>query len=266
MYIKLPNIIKIIYNINDIEYTIYTKFIPVIIDYGRSHINCSNLDSTLITSEEYAQKACNSKCNPSDDKSNCEINSLWINKSNGNWSDNSNSYYINPRVKNESFDLRFINSIMQLFRKTDIKQKYMKKVNILNNPDWFNKDKTVSFGVQEHEHEDKKIENTTDVIDFLTEYYRLNYLTVPIIYQTNETIKIDCNIDKKVKWTYENINPKVEPAKVKPTKVEPAKVKPTKVEPAKVKTTKVDPKIPQKFQNLPPLPPSAVPKVRRRII
>ena len=234
MYMKSPNIIKIVYNINNSEYIIYTKFIPIIIDYGRSHMNCSKLDSTLITSERFAENACNSKCNPLQNTHNCEINSLKFNKYNNKWFDNSDFYYINPRVKNESFDLRFINSIMQVLKQTDIKNRYLQTFNIKNNPDWFLKDKSISYGVKEHKQEPNKIETLTDIITFLTNYYiNLNYLkNVPNININNsyETIRIDCDINKKIKWTYENPLQKAEPIRnnipVFIPKVEPIKAQP----------------------------------------
>jgi hypothetical protein len=210
MFVKLPNTIKIVYNILDKEYLIFTKFIPVILDYGRSYINCSKLDSTLITSETYAEKACNSDCNPSKDKHTCENNSLKFYKYNDKWFDNSNFYFINPRVKNESFDLRFINSIMtQNVKDCDIKQEYLQKFNIKNNPEWFDpKTKNVTYGVKERLIETGKIRTSTDIIVFLISYWDSNKnFPVPIvknINEVNEVIKIDCDINKKIKWSHTN--------------------------------------------------------------
>jgi len=243
MYIKFSKIKKIIYNINESEYVIYTKFIPVIIDYGRSHINCAKLDSTLITSEKFVEKACNSKCNTETDKHECNIDSLNVTKHNDKWEDNSDFYYINMLVKNESHDLRYINTVMQLFRQSDITVKYFKKFNIRNNPDWFLEDKSLSYGVKEHKHEENKIENTTDIINFLTDYYKSNYsIKVPKIDTTQKynMIKIDCNINKKIKWSYESPVEKVE----------------DKVE------AKVEAKV-NKFANLPPLPKSVDLQLRK---
>ena len=211
MFVKLPNTIKIVYNIIGNEYQIFTRFIPVILDYGRSYINCAVLDSTLITSEAYAEKACNSDCNPSKDKHTCENSSLKFYKYNNKWFDNSNFYFINPRVKNESFDLRFINSIMtQNVLDSDIKQKYLQKFNIKNNPEWFDpKTKNVTYGVKENLIEIGKIETSTDIIEFLISYYNnSNFSTnVPIVKnvnEINEVIRIDCDITKKIKWSYTN--------------------------------------------------------------
>ena len=211
MFVKLPNTIKIVYNIIGNEYQIFTRFIPVILDYGRSYINCAVLDSTLITSETYAEKACNSDCNPSKDKHTCENSSLKFYKYNNKWFDNSNFYFINPRVKNESFDLRFINSIMtQNVLDSDIKQKYLQKFNIKNNPEWFDpKTKNVTYGVKENLIEIGKIETSTDIIEFLISYYNnSNFSTnVPIVKnvnEINEVIRIDCDITKKIKWSYTN--------------------------------------------------------------
>jgi len=214
MFVKLPNTIKIVYNILDKEYLIFTKFIPVILDYGRSYINCSKLDSTLITSETYAEKACNSDCNHSKDKHTCVNNSLKFYKYNDKWFDNSNFYFINPRVKNESFDLRFINSIMtQNVKDCDIKQKYLQKFNIQNNPEWFDpQTKNVSYGVKEQWNNTYekagKILNSENVLTFLISYYvTSNFSTnIPIvknINEVNEVIKIDCDINKKIKWSHE---------------------------------------------------------------
>ena len=266
MFVKSPNTIKIVYNIIGMEYQIFTRFIPVILDYGRSYINCSKLDSTLITSETYAEKACNSNCNSSTDTHTCKNNSLKFYKYNDKWFDNSNFYFINPRVKNESFDLRFINSIMtQNILNCDIKQKYLKKFNIQNNPDWFDPTtKYVTYGVKEHPRETDKIVRLSDLMVFLISYYNnSNFSTsVPIvknINEINEVINIDCDINKKIKWSHTNSRqtakdlgemPPIQPLKVNPIKqvlpvmpvaetLEAVQVAPEKVAPKQAETLEV---------------------------
>lgn len=209
MFISLKDPIQIIYNLNDEEYILYTSFIPVIIDYGRSYVNCAKLDSTLISSEMFAEKACNTRCNVLNSMLNCKNTSLKIEKYNGRWYDMANFYYINPRVKNESHDLRYIGILMSKITLCDLKIKYSEKFNPTNNPDWHNKDRSISYGVKEHPSTDikshpllTKIENTTDIMLFLTNYFKYNYKNTAKINRSSYTLRINCNIQQKMKWTF----------------------------------------------------------------
>jgi hypothetical protein len=219
IFIKLSERKRIIYNIDDKIYTIYTQFIPVIIDYGRSHINCDLLDDTLINSEKFTNEACNNNCNLSkEDKTiNCENDSLKINKKDNKFVIHPFYKYIQPRIKNKSQDLRYIIIFFRILnniqddddvnKEVEIKNKFNKLFNNINNPEWYGKSKNdLNYTVPEKEREENKINTIEDVMLFLIDYYTSKYSPTQIELEKMDyygTIKIDCNLSKKQKWTHE---------------------------------------------------------------
>jgi hypothetical protein len=134
MYVKVPDdkIVLIKYTINNNVYNIHTHFIPVIIDYGRSHINClkigESFESNLINSKIYSEIVCeNPNCN-SVKLPACNTNAIGLGIDRNNFENYSNLdyfHYIDIRHTNQSSDLRFINLFMtKLENNLPIKLKY----------------------------------------------------------------------------------------------------------------------------------------------
>jgi hypothetical protein len=223
MYVELPNIKKIIYKINDRIYTILTKFIPVIIDYGRSYIDCSILGpeySSIVKSRDYANNTINPSCNESLNLLDIEFEnySLKLKKygpnnygiTHDNWSNRGDRSYISPRVNNKSSDMRYINLICNrttyyMTMTSDICTQYRSIFNNINNPEW---NGPSYYGAKEQPSEAGKIKNIGDVMEFLINYYNRNYIdNVPIVPVGNknliiDTININCNLAEKIKWSY----------------------------------------------------------------
>jgi hypothetical protein len=165
--IVLGQPILIEYNENLIEKSplkqpinIYTRFIPVIIDYGRSFIDCNRFsvstdlaarNSTGISSLQFTNKACqltpscNSRMLPD-----CDLKKTGMyifTENNGkNFSNNPSLGYINIRKNNQSSDLRFVQAILQLYslmvkpiRKSRIPflETLSGVFNYENNPEWY---------------------------------------------------------------------------------------------------------------------------------
>jgi hypothetical protein len=165
MFIKIPNNekMKIDYNINNIIYTIYTSFVPVILDYGRSFVDCLKIDN-ILNSRIFAEIACNnSSCNIyKQPKCNTIESGLVIEKNeNDIFSKQENFYHINLRNKNESIDLRYLHKLMTLIsNETPIKKLYKEYFNKETNwviKDMYGKVKTdeigtpiITYGVREN--------------------------------------------------------------------------------------------------------------------
>ena len=214
LFVKLHRLTKIIYTIDNKIYIIYTRYIPVIIDYGRSYVKCKLFDSL-----HFANIACDSICNKIKSKSllknnnadlinDCIILSSMIRKSNGQWGNPSSIAFITPNQKNISHDLRYINILMNSTLKNNqfhLKTEFIKIFNINNNNDWFiyNSIKNkyyIGYGTVEKKSEPGKINNIIDLMKFLIKYYDTeleNYLQSFPISSTKiyDTIQINCDID-----------------------------------------------------------------------
>ncbi len=122
----LNNPIIIEYNDNGKIYKLKTKYIPYIIDYGRSYINCLKLDS-LLFSRSFLETACEVReCGRvSSQKCNGVNSGLWIERENL-YEYKHAGFGINPRARNMSHDLRLFflifedSFIIRDFDKTDI--------------------------------------------------------------------------------------------------------------------------------------------------
>jgi hypothetical protein len=158
MFVKIPDnkIVQINYNINNKEYKIYTQFIPVIIDYGRSHINCLKLNDkdklNLISSKLFSEIACeNPDCNSRIPPGCKTYNSGLIIERDENeyYSKMDDFYSIDIRHPNQTIDLRFINLFMtKLNSNLPIKLKYEKFFDqfwLSNMNNYRHLDKTISL-------------------------------------------------------------------------------------------------------------------------
>ena len=130
LYTYLPKPIQINYFDNGKVYSIFTKYIPVIIDYGRCYVNCKNL-AVNINSSDFMDVACKTdNCRLKyDNYDNCNLlykgliarkynwrdfdNEKDANDHKGEWYPNNDYDYINPRIRNRSHDLRFLWLIME---------------------------------------------------------------------------------------------------------------------------------------------------------
>jgi len=197
MYTKLDKPIKIIYDVKQFgkSITLYTKFIPVIIDYARSHVKCPDL---LIESNNIAEvvcnvKECNSKELPLCDTVNAGMffgirnfrNYLGLYQDVDNF---ENFHHINPRKLNRSHDLLHLHFWMyyqfQISSGTeDSKLKCPLRDSyetVFENRDWTKLGKEgIIYGNKEFPHSydltPKKIKTTQDVVRWLIDYFEGNF-------------------------------------------------------------------------------------------
>ena len=210
MYVDLKKIIKIIYIIDDIEYYIYTQFIPVIIDYGRSYIKYEKFDSN-----DFGIKSCESKCN-NEKIPNCDTSKKGIRfkKIDNKW-DDSKWLGINKttsRIKNNSADMQYINNLMYVYpsKTFNLKIEYKKIFNEETSPIWWPKGKLLINGFTPKEYiktdlNDDTPRNIMDVLNFLIKYYNTNNFKSKN-YNNTDIMKINCDISKKQKFEYIKYN------------------------------------------------------------
>lgn len=211
MYLKLNKKIKIIYEADPESVILYTRYIPVIIDYGRCHINCLELDNNIF-SRIFSEIACES------DKCNNKIYPLCNTDSKGIWTYRKspleyfdNKYYTNYRKKNESHDLRYIVNILLYYLNENrtIKKFFKKYVNAENNSEFFEEK---YYGTKEYEDclietndvPIGKIKTVGDVMIFLKYFYISNKCfenkSSDDLYGT---MKIYKDIKENKPWTFE---------------------------------------------------------------
>jgi len=184
--------ILIVYHINGKQYDINTHFIPVILDYGRSHINCRKFGST-IDSKHFANVGCSiTKCRYLSHPSMCKTNSgLYFERDEkGTYSSPLKQFFIIPANKNISHDLRYLYLFM---RTTSQYQDPKAPVNIygsfnkVDEKSWFSGQvPTYSYGVPETSDAfglgfSNKIKNVHDAIDWLISLHSKIYLNNPIV-------------------------------------------------------------------------------------
>jgi hypothetical protein len=184
--------ILILYYINGKQYNITTRFIPVIIDYGRSHIDCRKFGNN-IESKHFANVGCSiNNCKNHTLPSKCATNSglLFTRDENGNYS--SPEYlakeFLIPAIRNISHDVRYLYYFMD---STKNFQDTRSSVNIyslfyqVNEKTWFNQtnptyykgapEVTDAFGTA------KKIKTVHDAINWLISLHPKIYLNNPIV-------------------------------------------------------------------------------------
>jgi hypothetical protein len=217
MILKLSKKVQINY-VSDKIYKIYTKYIPIIIDYGRNHVNCLKFDSTILSSI-YSEIACDSQCNI-EVYPKCLTNlSGLVFKSDSKLSHNDmNSFdFINPRIKNKSHDLRFIIYFMNYFKGTlinnpsdtrtelELKDNFYGVFNEINSPEWYTL-KGYKYGVRESVDtlHMNKLSTIHDVLGWLIKYYNKNNLELKNEVDIYGLMIINYDINKKIKWTYKS--------------------------------------------------------------
>jgi hypothetical protein len=216
MIIKLPQ--KMIINYTNLSISLYTKYMPVIIDYGRSHIDCSKLN-LHISSKKIADIACNTKKCNKNGKNNCNTidKGLYVYKENDKYSDLPFFSYINMRTKNESFDSRYIIDMMfyKINENSLLRKKFLEIFNKYNNLEWFEnikkKDGTIvlstKFGISEipSSYNIGKLKTIVDIYEWLSDFYVSNkYYDIKFdIDDYYGTITINSNIDDNQKWSFQ---------------------------------------------------------------
>lgn len=220
MFIKLNEPITIEYknefDFNKLTYTIHTRFIPVIIDYGRLFVNCKLFSElTMINSSDFIQKACKNKdCNKYFNEYNnrCDLVDIGLHIWTDLWShefeDNSVYHYINSRVRNYSHDLHFLINIYRDIYNSQLWIELERLFNKTNNPEWFGEDEDIEIvGVKESEnafdYESKtgKIKTVEDLYVWFLTYYDANpLLNKPPPSKIIGTMRI--SMDMKTKWTF----------------------------------------------------------------
>jgi len=221
MFIEIPDgkKIQIEYKIDKI-YTIYTSYIPVILDYGRSFVDCLKIDNTIY-SKIFAEVICNNpKCNSLKHPqcSSRDVGVVIDKDATDNYSKQEDFYNINLRNKNESFDLRYLHNFMlNIPESLPIKIDYRKYFN--KETDWVTRDITgkvktnylgkpiINFGVKENLSDiniSHKISNTTDCFEWLVGLYNTIYnVAPPVPANIYGVMKINYNFNEREKWTFE---------------------------------------------------------------
>jgi hypothetical protein len=106
---KIPNdeYVEIIYHDDTSrEYHVKSRYIPIIIDFGHSFIDCNQIDSTINTSDQIFNTVCNNDTyshNPV-----CEGKCGWDSGFFYNDPGNKRNYYISSRNPNRSHDLKLL--------------------------------------------------------------------------------------------------------------------------------------------------------------
>jgi len=207
MYIKLPKIIKIIYE--DVPNTVilYTRFIPIIIDYGRCHINCLALDNNIF-SRIFLEIACETdKCNNlSYPNCNTLSKGILIKRQNlFNYLQNFENTNIIPYIKNESHDLRYLVTLM--INKIPDNRTIKKNFLLYANPAFFAKN---YYGTIENDDGIIKslslhgtIKTLNDIMVWLTYIYNANIDTDKSTDDIYGTMKIYKDIKENKPWTFE---------------------------------------------------------------
>jgi len=221
MYVKIPDdkIVTINYTINNIVYNIHTHYIPVIIDYGRSHVNClkigESFNPSLINSKIYSEIVCeNPNCN-SEKLPSCNALGVGLGIERNKFDNYSNLdyfQYLDIRHPNESSDLRFINKFMtKLENNLPIKINYESKFDGFwlssdNRANHLDKTTSLLYNIKQRPSNLNilgKISTTTDCIMWLISLYNETYANANIINKVKYgSMNIDTDINKKIKWTF----------------------------------------------------------------
>lgn len=223
MIITLPNPLNIIYNIDDVEYILITKYIPVIIDYSSNYINFDQQYNSCI----YLNKACETRCNNPGYDGKCNLIKHGLNNSTPDSYDPSSKYgkrYGKSLFNlNRSIDIYFIGKLMYEYEEETKSQyipediplniRFRELFNKYTYNDWFitnmpNRVITSLLAEYSPPLEGDKcpqyIRYTSDVLTkFLIPYYYENYVKIKDF--SLSTINIDTNA--RTKWTTSKSNP-----------------------------------------------------------
>lgn len=231
--IKLPKDINVIYYIDEIEYTLTTRYIPVFIDYATNYINFDLKENSI----KYIDCACKTKCNiekpdccklkdilyDSNIKNKKPFENPERNPRKNKYSEYYKLLYTNYRQLNKSIDLKLINMLMYDIKKIPkeslLRSRYHKINSIIckeeRNPEpkpWEWKDhnserKNIKSIVQEHPNTNPDNRPYIDQIrftrDIFTRFLRPLYFEFysKAIKRPNK-LKIYCDLSEKKKWEY----------------------------------------------------------------
>jgi hypothetical protein len=189
-FTKVPDNKKIVltYYYDNNKYKIVTSYIPIIIDYGKSYINCAKFGLDIKTNE-FIEKMCNiPDCNHPDDDAyyNCDLTNSGIYYV-GDKDDLTNKLDPNVTKINVSQDLRYIYMLLSdgaIIEKL-IKSNFLADFHLYKNTTFFTK-KTSYYNVDEHTDNFKHtfiqklvttgtINTLTDCVKFLLSYYSSFY-------------------------------------------------------------------------------------------
>jgi hypothetical protein len=214
MIISLKNPHKISYTLKNKTYVILTRYLPVIIDYGRCYFRC---DELRLNSTDVIRDACKTNCNyyhPNNKQCNLTVRGLWgIFDEFGVPQNDINNFFINTRTKNESHDLRYIYLII---RDTNLQQYDI--IAQLKNHELkylFSEVRYGSNGLyglpEDNSPESGLLNNIESCKNILLSYHDNIYNQSKNIYQNIfAEINIDCNMINKWRYKqerYENISP-----------------------------------------------------------
>jgi hypothetical protein len=220
MIVTLPQKVNIVYTINEREYVLITKYIPVFIDYSSNHLNLDRENN----SQRFVDNACKTECNfnIAERRKPCKLNGI----------NNNDLRLYTPKSKgsaksvvnlNRSIDIYFVGRIMYpvqgegegeaeiIPEDLPLRVKFKELFNKDSNPDWFEtskKSRVITTILKEYDPSTTPdpdpfpncIRYTSDVMTkFLIPYYNDHFIKEksPIL----NTINIDCNFGR-TKWSH----------------------------------------------------------------
>ncbi len=199
-------------------YKIKTRYIPYIIDYGRSYINCLKLDSVLF-SRNFLETACEVReCGRiSSQECDASIKGLKISRDNI-YNYDKIRHYTDPRMRNISHDVRLFHIIFNSLSKwdfgahespiinTELYKHFSKYSDIFKEK--IKKPSDYIFGVEENDFgtipsEGDVIKNVKVVSDMLKLYHtNQNYNSIVTEADIVGVLRINMNFEEREKWTF----------------------------------------------------------------
>jgi hypothetical protein len=197
IFIKLDNYIQINYkSVSNTSSTpiirnIFTRFIPVIIDYGSVYVNCIEFPQSNILSSLFTEIACESNiCNtyPKNNYPKCSLKEHGIKASRDEYNyflDNREDQYKNIRIKSNTHDLRFL--LILTDKKSKIKDLYIIKelYNILHDA-----------------HGNRIYKDIMQIYDALNLFYLLKYNNISKHKEVENEIIITTDMSLKERWIF----------------------------------------------------------------
>ncbi len=232
---ELKNILKIQYKLkNGNDFCIYTKYIPVFIDYGQNFVNGKSIGYNY-DSEEFLTKSCYTSCNyyplP---KCYGHKNGLLISSENITTTKLSDNKYAKNRARyNKAQDLGYLVYFTSALKVSDkftkvqiphyqeysegpksiMKDYIVNLFNEWNKKEWFSSG-IINFSRNKNENDvyrsgqktkmdilKQNISTVKDVYNLLMDIYEVEGFDSKI-FETNETLKINLNIFKLEKWQF----------------------------------------------------------------
>jgi len=234
---ELPNRIKIQYKLKDGDFCIYTKYIPVFIDYGQSYVNAKSIGFDY-SSEELLTSICYTSCNTQKlpkcwNKSGFKISIDDITKQ--KLSDDK--YAKNRGRYNKSQDMGFLIYIQSFLKQSDnfipLRRKYTIPIESQSGPksvirdyinnifneyirhEWFDDEGIIDYSKEKLEQDlyvsgqktkddiiKQNIGSNKDVYYLLIDIYNVEGFNTKT-FEITETMKINLNISEKEPWIFE---------------------------------------------------------------